>query len=48
MKCDHGQLYTAKIVGVDCEICLNREMFVIMAVRECDLHTNIENITTKS
>ena len=48
MKCDHGQLYTAKIVGVDCEICLTREMFVIMAVRECDLHTNIENITTKS
>ena len=42
MKCDHGQLYTAKIVGVDCEICLNRGMFVIMAVRECDLHTNIE------
>ena len=46
MKCDHEQLYTAKIVGVDCEICLNREMFVI--IRECDLHTNIENITTKS
>ena len=48
MKCDHGQLYTAKIVGVDCEICLNRKMFVIMAVRECDLHTNIGNIPTKS
>ena len=35
-------------LGVHCEICLNKEMFVIMAVRECDLHTNIENIPTKS
>ena len=36
-------------MGVDCEMCVNIEsMFVIMAVRESNLHTNFENIPTNS
>ena len=49
MMCNRGQLYTTKVWAwiVKC-IWTGKSMFVIMAVRESDLHTNFENIPTQS
>ena len=49
MKCNRGQLYTAKMwAWIVKFVWTGKSMFVIMAVRECDLHTNFENIPSKS
>ena len=48
MKCNRGQLYTAKMwVWIVKSVCTGNSMFVIIAMRESDLHINFENIHTK-
>ena len=48
MKCNRGQLYTAKMwVWIVEFVWTGKLMFVIMAMRESDLHINFENIPTK-
>ena len=49
MKCNRGQLYTSKMcVWIVKFVWTGKSMFVIIAVRESYLHTNVENIPTKS
>ena len=48
MKCNRGQLYTAKMwAWIVKFVWTGKSMFVIMAMREGDQHTNFENIPTK-
>ena len=48
MKCNRGQLYTAKIwAWIVKFVWTGKSMFIIMAMCESDLHTNFENVPTK-
>ena len=48
MKCNRGQLYTAKMwAWIVKFVWTGKSMFVIMTMRESDLHTNFENIHIK-
>ena len=49
VKCNREQLYATKVWACIVKfIWTGKSMFVTMAVRESDLHTNFENIPTKS
>ena len=49
MKCNRGQLYTAKMWAWIVKFGLTRKSmgFFIMAMHQSDLHTNFEKIPTK-
>ena len=48
MMCNRGQLYTAKMwAWIVKLVWTGKSIFVIMAMRESDLHTSFENIPTK-